>query len=66
MPHIVAGDDHDLYLATGFAQAQDRLFQMDLVRRVARGRLAEVFGEDALPYDREHRIAGFGRAARNP
>lgn len=65
VPHIVAGDDHDLYLATGFVQAQDRLFQMDLVRRVAWGRLAEVFGEDALPTDREHRVAGFGRAARD-
>jgi len=64
IPHITAGNDHDLYFAQGFAHAQDRLFQMDLERRLARGELAEIFGEKALPADRLFRHLGF--AARAP
>jgi penicillin amidase len=64
IPHISAGNDHDLYFAQGFAHAQDRLFQMDLERRLARGELAEILGEKALPADRLFRHLGF--AARAP
>jgi len=64
IPHITAGNEHDLYFAQGFAHAQDRLFQMDLERRLARGELAEIFGEKALPADRLFRHLGF--AARAP
>ena len=64
VPHITASNDHDLYFAQGFVHAQDRLFQMDMERRVARGELAEVYGEQALPADRLFRHLGF--AARAP
>ena len=64
IPHIYAGNDHDLYFAQGFVHAQDRLFQMDVERRLSRGELAEIFGEIALPADRLFRHLGF--AARAP
>jgi hypothetical protein len=51
VPHIFADNPHDLWFAFGFAMAQDRLFQMDLRRRRAVGRLAEVLGEPALEAD---------------
>lgn len=60
-PYISAKCDHDLYLAQAFVHAQDRLWQMELNRRVARGRLAEVFGKDALDTDRAVRVFGFER-----
>jgi len=63
IPHIRAANDHDLYFAQGFAHAQDRLFQMDMGRRLARGELSEVFGEAALPADRLFRHLGFGHRA---
>ncbi len=64
VPHITAANDGDLYFAQGFVHAQDRLFQMDVERRLARGELAELFGEKALPADRLFRHLGF--AARAP
>ncbi len=64
IPHIAAGNDHDLYFAQGFVHAQDRLFQMDLERRLARGELSEIFGKETLPADRLFRHLGF--AARAP
>jgi len=45
MPHIYAANEHDLYLAAGFISAQERLWQMDLIRRSATGRLSEIFGD---------------------
>lgn len=51
VPHIAASSLHDLYVAQGFAEASDRLFQMELARRYAYGRLAEIFGKRALSYD---------------
>jgi penicillin G amidase len=55
IPHIVARDDHDLYFAEGYAQGSDRLFQLDLTRRYAYGRLAEILGAKALAFDRIQR-----------
>ncbi|MFF2753869.1 penicillin acylase family protein [Psychrobacillus sp. NPDC058041] len=52
VPHIQAKSDADLYRAQGFVQAQDRLFQMDLARRQASGRLSEIVGEAALNTDK--------------
>ena len=52
VPHIYAESEHDLYFAQGFVHAQDRLWQMDLNRRLVAGRLAEVLGSDALQLDR--------------
>ncbi len=63
VPHITAGNAHDAYFAYGFAIAQDRLFQMEILRRVARGELAEVAGPDALPMDKVARTLMFSRKA---
>lgn len=51
IPHIYAKNDEDLYRATGYVLAQDRLWQMDLLRRVTQGRLSEIFGEDMINAD---------------
>jgi penicillin G amidase len=63
IPHIAAANGNDLYFAQGFCHAQDRLFQMDLGRRLGRGELSEIFGEAALPADRLFRHLGFGHRA---
>lgn len=52
VPHIRAGNETDLYRALGYVHAQDRLFQMELMRRLARGELAEVLGPKLLEVDR--------------
>ncbi len=52
IPHIYADNEEDLYRATGYIMAQDRLWQMDLIRRVTQGRLSEIFGKDMLKVDR--------------
>src|SRR5690606_5444042 len=54
VPHIRAENEADMYRALGFVHAQDRLFQMELLRRLARGELAEVLGEKLLPRSEEH------------
>ncbi len=64
IPHISATSDYDMYFAQGFVHAQDRLWQMELNRRVAKGTLAELFGEIALDTDRVSRIIGFARLGR--
>ena len=51
VPHIYAGNQDDLFLAQGFVQAQDRLFQMDLWRRSVQGRLSAVLGSNFLERD---------------
>ena len=55
IPHIAASDDSDLFFAEGFVEGSDRLFQLDLTRRYAYGRLAEVLGPKALSYDEMQR-----------
>jgi penicillin amidase len=55
IPHIWAANEHDLFFAQGYAQGSDRLFQLDLSRRYAYGRLAEVFGTKALALDKAQR-----------
>jgi penicillin amidase len=64
VPHIFAMDEHDAFFVQGYVTAQDRLWQMDLYRRAAQGRLAEVLGEPALESDRFMRTLGLGRAAQ--
>jgi penicillin amidase len=59
IPHIEAANEADLYFAQGYATAADRLWQMDLLRRTARGELAEIFGRPALEEDKRRRIYGF-------
>jgi penicillin amidase len=51
IPHLYAQNEHDLYMATGYLMAQDRLWQMDLLRRVTQGRLSEIFGRSMLEDD---------------
>lgn len=51
IPHIYAQNEHDLYLTTGYIMAQERLWQMDLLRRVTTGRLAEIFGKEFIDTD---------------
>lgn len=63
VPHVEAETLADACFALGFAHAQDRLWQMELARRSAHGRLAELFGEGALAQDRLARTLGFSAAA---
>jgi penicillin G amidase len=63
VPHIYAQSTADLFFAQGYVHAQDRLWQMELQRRLASGRLSEVVGEKALPVDRFFRVLGLYRAA---
>ncbi|MGH6953056.1 MAG: penicillin acylase family protein [Alphaproteobacteria bacterium] len=63
VPHIYALGDEDAYFALGFVHAQDRLWQMDMLRRTGAGRLAEVVGEVGLKSDRLMRTLGLYRLA---
>jgi len=51
VPHVFANTDADAYFGLGFAHAQDRLWQMTLMRRSAQGRLSEIFGADTVEAD---------------
>lgn len=67
IPYIEAKNDEDLFFAQGYATATDRLWQMDLFRRNARGELSEVLpnvpGSPALDQDKLHRTLGFAKVA---
>jgi penicillin amidase len=63
IPYIEAEDESDLYFAQGFVTAADRLWQMDLMRRTARGELSEIFGRATLEEDKRRRNYGFARVA---
>ena len=63
VPHIQASNEADLYRALGYVHAQDRLFQMELMRRLARGELAEVLGSKLLPTDTLFRSLRIGEQA---
>ena len=45
VPHIYAKNQYDAYLVLGYVHAQDRLWQMELLRRISAGRLSEIFGK---------------------
>jgi len=62
-PWIRAKSLQDAVTAQGYVMAQDRLWQMDLLRRAASGDLSEIFGELGLTYDRENRTLGMRQAA---
>lgn len=64
IPHIYAENEHDLYLAAGYTMAQDRLWQMDLLRRVTQGRLAEIFGKNLVDADMLFRSLRFTGKSR--
>lgn len=63
VPTLVGSSDRDLMRALGFVHAQDRFFQMDVWRHTARGRTAEMFGEQGLSNDRFLRTLGWERIA---
>ena len=67
IPYVEAQNDEDLFFGQGYATAQDRLWQMDLFRRTARGELAEVLGAGpnnvAIDQDKLHRTYGFAQTA---
>jgi len=64
VPHIYAENEHDLFHAAGFVIAQDRLWQLDMIRRTGAGRLSEIFGEPGVESDKFLRTVGFRRIAR--
>ena len=63
IPRIQASSLEDLATAQGYVMAQDRLWQMDVIRRVAAGELSEIFGPITLELDRENRTLGLRQAA---
>ena len=63
IPHLYADTDADLVRGQGYVQAQERFFEMDVRRHVTSGRLAELFGEAALPTDKTIRTMGWRRVA---
>ncbi|MEO1449824.1 MAG: penicillin acylase family protein, partial [Bacteroidota bacterium] len=58
IPHIYAENERDAYRALGYIHAEERLFQMELIRRVAAGRLAEILGPDLVETDAFFRTIG--------
>jgi len=64
IPHVRSVLEVDAWRALGFVHASDRLFQMELRRRAAAGRLSELFGAAAVPMDREARVNGYAARAR--
>ena len=64
VPHLRASSLQDLFFAQGYVTAQDRLWQMDLSRRLAEGELSEVFGERTLRLDLENRTLGFRQVSQ--
>ena len=56
IPHVRAKNEHDLYFAEGYLQGSDRLFQLDVYRRLVAGRLSEIFGSATIGADTDSRI----------
>ncbi len=64
IPNIWGHTENDVLFATGFVTAGDRLFQMDLSRRLAQGRLSELLGDATIQYDKTQRRIGHARLAK--
>jgi len=64
IPHIYADNETDAYYALGYVQAQERLFQMVLYRRLVQGRAAEIFGKDLVKTDKFFRTLGLNKVAK--
>ena len=64
VPHIYAQNQQDAYIALGYVHAQDRLWQMELMRRISAGRLSEIFGEDMIKTDKFFLGLGIENAAK--
>ena len=65
VPHIFAASMNDAMRVLGYLHAQDRLFQMDITRRVSQGRLAAIIGPDGLRFDRLFRTLDLAGHARD-
>jgi len=65
IPHIYAQNQTDVYRALGYVHAQDRLWQMEVIRRIAPGRLSEIFGKDLIQTDKFFASTGLDVAAEN-
>ena len=65
VPHIFAQNKDDAYFTMGYMHARDRLWQMDLARRVAEGRLSEIFGASVIDFDKLYRTIGIHRFSFN-
>jgi len=65
VPHIVAGSGPDLFTALGYLHARDRMWEMDLLRHAAEGRLSELFGTRTVATDRALRVLELRRIARS-
>src|SRR5688572_12051682 len=63
VPTISAQTRHDLWFGQGFCHGQDRLWQLELYRRTAAGRISEIAGTETVPTDRLMRTLGFRRLA---
>jgi len=64
LPTLDAANLHDLFFTQGYVTAQDRLWQMDIMRRFAGGEISEILGEETIKHDREQRILGLRAAAQ--
>ena len=64
VPYIFAQNDEDAAFALGFLHAQERMFSMDLIRRAGEGRLSEIFGKEAITFDKMFKTVGIYRTAR--
>nr|WP_255763670.1 penicillin acylase family protein [Pelomonas sp. P7] len=65
VPKLTADKDEDIYFAMGYVHAQDRLWQMEMQRRFAAGRLSEIFGKTLLDHDSWIRTLGLRRSAES-
>ena len=64
IPHIYASNEEDAYRALGYVHAQERLFQMEMIRRLASGRMAEILGSEMVDVDVFFRTMGIRRQAK--
>lgn len=64
IPHIYASNEADAYAALGYVHAQERLFQMEMIRRVATGTLSEILGPDLLDVDKLFRTLSISKKSK--
>jgi len=64
IPHIIAKNEKDAYFTLGYVHAQERLFQMEMLRRVGAGRLSEILGKDLVKVDALFRTLGINKTAK--
>ena len=64
VPHVYTENNEDMFFCQGYVHAQDRIWQMEINRRIGQGTLSEAFGKDALNTDRLTRTIGFNRLAK--